>query len=87
MRQCQLPLPSDEGVHDLSRLERSETHSGDRLACFKNTFQEISSVFQATVATATTSFLMGGEIAWIGASTSLVAGAFQLALGQLADLL
>ncbi|KAI0815813.1 major facilitator superfamily domain-containing protein [Xylaria sp. FL0064] len=28
-----------------------------------------------------------GQISWIGASTSLVAGAFQLALGQLADLL
>ncbi|KAI0875882.1 major facilitator superfamily domain-containing protein [Hypoxylon argillaceum] len=28
-----------------------------------------------------------GEISWISASTSLVAGAFQLALGQLADLL
>ncbi|KAI3332128.1 MFS general substrate transporter [Xylariaceae sp. AK1471] len=28
-----------------------------------------------------------GQIAWISASTSLVAGAFQLALGQLADLL
>lgn len=64
----------------------------------------MSFVFQAIVATATTSFLVGvgmivtasigrdlgmtqGEISWISASTSLVAGAFQLALGQLADLL
>ncbi|KAI0971492.1 MFS general substrate transporter [Xylaria arbuscula] len=31
--------------------------------------------------------LTQGEISWISASTSLVAGAFQLALGQLADLL
>ncbi|XDG09462.1 hypothetical protein ABKA04_009077 [Annulohypoxylon sp. FPYF3050] len=88
----------------LSRLERIKTHFGDRPECFKNTFQEVSFVFQATVATATTSFLTGvaliitvpvsrdlgmtqGEIAWISASTSLVAGALQLALGQLADLL
>ncbi|XXG98451.1 hypothetical protein Hte_004775 [Hypoxylon texense] len=94
----------EEEHHDLSRLKRMKTNFGDRPECFKNTFQEISFVFQATVATATTSFLMGvgmiitvpvsqdlgmtqGEIAWISASTSLVAGAFQLALGQLADLL
>lgn len=93
---------------------------GDRPDCFKNTFQEVSFVFQATMATATSSFLTGvclivtasigrdlgmtqGQISWITASTryalfplraivianvmsSLVAGAFQLALGQLADL-
>ncbi|KAI2624148.1 MFS general substrate transporter [Hypoxylon sp. NC1633] len=90
--------------HGLSRLEKSKTNYGERPECFKNTFQEVSFVFQATVATATTSFFIGvtliitvpvardlgmtqGEIAWISASTSLVAGAFQLALGQLADLL
>lgn len=83
---------------------RIKTSFGARPACFRNTFQEVSFVFQATVATATTSFLTGvgmivtasigrdlgmtqGEISWITASTSLVAGAFQLALGQLADLL
>lgn len=43
----------------LSRLERIKTHFGDRPECFKNTFQEVSFVFQATVATATTSFLTG----------------------------
>ncbi|KAI1377684.1 MFS general substrate transporter [Hypoxylon crocopeplum] len=92
------------GDEELGSLERTKTQFGDRPECFKNTFQEISFVFQATVATATTSFLTGvaliitvpvsrdlgmtqGEIAWISASTSLVAGALQLALGQLADLL
>ncbi|KAI0484738.1 major facilitator superfamily domain-containing protein [Xylariaceae sp. FL0804] len=87
-----------------SRLERMRSQFGDRPACFKNTLQEVSFVFQATVATATTSFLTGtaliitvpvsrdlgmtqGQISWITASTSLVAGAFQLGLGQLADLL
>lgn len=87
-----------------SPLSRIKTSFGARPACFRNTFQEVSFVFQATVATATTSFLTGvgmivtasigrdlgmtqGEISWITASTSLVAGAFQLALGQLADLL
>ncbi|KAI1630970.1 major facilitator superfamily domain-containing protein, partial [Biscogniauxia mediterranea] len=88
----------------MSTLERIKTHFGDRPECFKNTLQEVSFVFQATIATATTSFLSGvaliitvpvardlgltqGQISWISASTSLVAGAFQLALGQLADLL
>ncbi|OTB08198.1 hypothetical protein M426DRAFT_317302 [Hypoxylon sp. CI-4A] len=94
----------DDGEKGLSKLEKVKTHFGDRPECFKNTFQEISFVFQATVATATTSFLTGvamiitvpvsrdlgmtqGEIAWISASTSLAAGALQLGLGQLADLL
>lgn len=97
-----------------------ENDFGDRPDCFKSTFQEVSFVFQATMATATSSFLTGvclivtasigrdlgmtqGQISWITASTryalfplraiviaddmsSLVAGAFQLALGQLADL-
>ncbi len=61
-------------------------------------------MFQATIATATSSFFQGatsivtasigrdlgmtqGEITWISASTALTAGAFQLGLGQLADLL
>ncbi|KAI1856221.1 hypothetical protein JX265_011733 [Neoarthrinium moseri] len=97
---------NDEGsdVEQGSALRRFKTNFGERPECFKSTFQEISFVFQATVATATTSFLTGvgmivtanigrdlgmtqGEISWITASTSLVAGAFQLALGQLADLL
>ncbi|KAI0152458.1 MFS general substrate transporter [Hypoxylon sp. NC0597] len=98
------PTINGDEENGLSRIERIKTHFGDRPECFKNTFQEISFVFQATVATATTSFLTGvaliitvpvsqdlnmtqGEIAWISASVSLVAGALQLALGQLADLL
>ncbi|KAI1142396.1 MFS general substrate transporter [Hypoxylon sp. FL0543] len=98
------PAMNGDEEDGLSRIERIKTHFGDRPECFKNTFQEVSFVFQATVATATTSFLTGvaliitvpvsqdlgmtqGEIAWISASVSLVAGAFQLALGQLADLL
>ncbi|KAK7754053.1 hypothetical protein SLS62_003899 [Diatrype stigma] len=85
-------------------LARVVSKFGDRPACFANTLQEVSFVFMATVATATTSFLGGtaqiitvavsqdlgmtqGQVAWITASTSLVAGAFQLPLGQLADLL
>ncbi|KAI1461288.1 MFS general substrate transporter [Annulohypoxylon moriforme] len=98
------PAVNSHEEDGLSRLQRIKTSFGDRPECFKNTFQEVSFVFQATVATATTSFLTGvaliitvpvsrdlgmtqGEIAWISASTSLVAGALQLALGQLADLL
>ncbi|KAH8681577.1 major facilitator superfamily domain-containing protein [Xylariales sp. PMI_506] len=97
--------PSPTDIEDQgSVLSRIKTGFGERPECFKSTFQEVSFVFQATVATATTSFLTGvgmivtarigqdlgmtqGEISWITASTSLVAGAFQLALGQLADLL
>ncbi|KAK3939888.1 major facilitator superfamily domain-containing protein [Diplogelasinospora grovesii] len=82
----------------------SKSAFGDRPACFKNTLQEVAFVFQATNATATTSFFQGasaiitasigrdlgmtqGEITWITASTTLTAGAFQLGVGQLADLL
>ncbi|KAI1113136.1 major facilitator superfamily domain-containing protein [Nemania sp. NC0429] len=95
---------SDEEAGGMSRLERIKTSFGARPECFRNTLQEVAFVMQATVATASTAFLMGtaliitvpvsldlnmtqGEISWISASTSLVAGAFQLALGQLADLL
>ncbi|KAI1802811.1 MFS general substrate transporter [Daldinia bambusicola] len=98
------PAVGDDIEPNMSSLERVKSKFGDRPECFKNTFQEISFIFQATVATATTSFLNGvalvitvpvardlgmtqGEIAWISAATSLVAGALQLALGQLADLL
>ncbi|KAI5919851.1 major facilitator superfamily domain-containing protein [Camillea tinctor] len=98
------PEADADSEQGMSTLQRIKTHFGDRPECFKNTLQEVSFVFQATVATATTSFLSGvaliitvpvardlgltqGQISWISASTSLVAGAFQLALGQLADLL
>ncbi|GAW25028.1 putative major facilitator superfamily protein [Rosellinia necatrix] len=94
---------SDEEA-GMSRLERITTSFGARPDCFKNTLQEVAFVIQATVATASSSFLAGtaliitvpvsldlnmtqGQIAWISASTSLAAGAFQLPLGQLADLL
>jgi hypothetical protein len=40
-------------------LARVKTKFGERPKCFKNTFQEVSFVFQATVATATSSFLTG----------------------------
>ncbi|KAI8959004.1 MFS general substrate transporter [Daldinia sp. FL1419] len=98
------PTAGSDEEQGMSTLERIKTQFGDRPECFKNTFQEVSFIFQATVATATTSFLSGvglvitvpvahdlgmtqGEIAWISASTSLAAGALQLGLGQLADLL
>lgn len=77
---------------------------GARPACFTSTLQECLFVFQATTATATSSFFQGasailtvsigrdlgmtqGQISWITASTALTAGAFQLGLGQAADLL
>ena len=77
---------------------------GPRPAYFKNTFQEVAFVSQATIATATNSFFGGavsivtasigrdlgmtqGQITWISAASSLTAGAFQLGLGQMADLL
>ena len=78
--------------------------NGPRPAYFKNTFQEVAFVSQATIATATNSFFAGavsivtasigrdlgmtqGQITWISAASALTAGAFQLGLGQMADLL
>ena len=40
-------------------LTRVKSKFGDRPECFANTLQEMSFVFMATVATATTSFLAG----------------------------
>ncbi|KAI0022755.1 MFS general substrate transporter [Xylariomycetidae sp. FL0641] len=94
----------EEAELGVSPLEKIRTHFGDRPECFNHTIKEVSFVFMATVATATTSFLTGtamivtvpvsrdlnmtqGQISWITAAPSLVAGAFQLAMGQLADLL
>ncbi len=78
--------------------------NGPRPVYFKNTFQEVAFVSQATIATATNSFFAGavsivtasigrdlgmtqGQITWISAASALTAGAFQLGLGQMADLL
>ncbi|KLU92346.1 hypothetical protein MAPG_11292 [Magnaporthiopsis poae ATCC 64411] len=80
------------------------TGSGSGPALFRSTAHEVIFVFQATVATASSTFLTGAsaivtasiggdlattpsEISWIAVSTSLTAGAFQLGLGRLADLL
>lgn len=118
----ELNLCTDEGASEGENAPNGIRDDFDhRPDCFKSTFQEVSFVFQATMATATSSFLTGvclivtasigrdlgmtqGQISWITASTrcalplkiivhsianpqsSLVAGAFQLALGQLADL-
>ncbi|KFA55543.1 hypothetical protein S40293_02028 [Stachybotrys chartarum IBT 40293] len=77
---------------------------GERPSCFRNSLQEVSFVFIATVAMATNTFLTGStvvitaavgadlnmsqsQISWIAAAATLTAGAFQLALGQLSDLL
>ncbi|KAI0106287.1 major facilitator superfamily domain-containing protein [Nemania sp. FL0031] len=76
----------DDKETDMSRLERITTSFGARPECFKSTLQEVAFVLQATVATASSSFLAGTALI-ITVPVSLVAGAFQLALGQLADLL
>ncbi|KAL2133539.1 hypothetical protein VTI74DRAFT_2192 [Chaetomium olivicolor] len=87
-----------------SQEDQTKNTFGARPACFSSTLQETAFVFQATLATATSSFFQGasaiitasighdlgmsqGQITWITASTALTAGAFQLGLGQLADLL
>ncbi|CAM1511470.1 Fc.00g089830.m01.CDS01 [Cosmosporella sp. VM-42] len=98
----EVPTSRDSGrdVEDV----KSKNPRGERPACFKNTFQEVSFVFMATIAMATNTFLTGStvivtasigrdlgmsqsQISWISAATTLTAGAFQLALGQIADLL
>ncbi|KAK0627672.1 major facilitator superfamily-domain-containing protein [Immersiella caudata] len=101
------PVIGDEEAHHLrDGVSRPswQDRFGARPECFKNTFQEVAFVFQATNATAASSFFQGasaiitvsigrelamtqGEISWITASTALTAGAFQLGLGQMADLL
>lgn len=99
----------------LSRIQSEEHRSpsrnpditqstSNRPACFRSTVQEVSFVGQATVAMASSTFLVGAtsivtasigkdlgmtqaEIVWIAAASTLTAGAFQLAVGQLSDLL
>ncbi|KAI1738779.1 major facilitator superfamily domain-containing protein [Xylaria scruposa] len=93
---------SSEGADDdkeagMSTLERITTSFGARPDCFKNTLQEVAFVLQATVATASSAFLAGTaliitvpvsiDLNMTQGEISLTAGAFQLALGQLADLL
>ncbi|TGJ82330.1 hypothetical protein E0Z10_g6426 [Xylaria hypoxylon] len=75
----------DDKEPGMTQLERITTSFGDRPECFKNTLQEVAFVMQATVATASSAFLAGTAL--IITVPVLVAGAFQLPLGQLADLL
>lgn len=55
-----LTLSTDEGASERKHAANgANNYFGDRPDCFKNTFQEVSFVFQATMATATSSFLTG----------------------------
>lgn len=55
-----LTLSTDEGASERKHAANgTNNYFGDRPECFKNTFQEVSFVFQATMATATSSFLTG----------------------------
>lgn len=49
----------DKEAGGMTRLERITTSFGDRPEYFRNTLQEVAFVMQATVATASTAFLMG----------------------------
>jgi len=103
------PAASDPSLDEEAHLSNGVSKAnwkdkfGTRPDCFTSTFQEMAFIFQATNATAASSFFQGataiitvsigkdlgmtqGEISWITASTALTAGAFQLGLGQLADL-
>jgi len=101
---AQAPTPTQDNADAEKAGAKPANTFGERPACFRNTVQEGAFVFQATMATATSSFFQGasaiitasighsldmtqGQITWITASTALTAGAFQLGLGQLADLL
>ncbi|KAI9171079.1 MFS-type transporter [Paramyrothecium foliicola] len=95
--------PELEAGHSTSPKNDSKANAiGERPACFRNTLQEVSFVFMATIGMATNTFLVGAtvivtaaigkdlgmsqsQISWIGAATTLTAGAFQLSLGQLSD--
>lgn len=53
-------LYTNEGTSEgVNAVDGIKNDFGDRPDCFKSTFQEISFVFQATMATATSSFLTG----------------------------
>lgn len=53
-------LYTNEGTSEgENAFDRIKSDFGDRPDCFKSTFQEVSFVFQATMATATSSFLTG----------------------------
>lgn len=55
-----LALSADEGASEgKNAADGTNSYFGDRPDCFKNTFQEVSFIFQATMATATSSFLTG----------------------------
>lgn len=55
-----LTLSTDESASERKHAAKgTKNYFGDRPECFKNTFQEVSFVFQATMATATSSFLTG----------------------------
>lgn len=55
-----LTLSTDESASERKDAANgTNNYFGDRPECFKNTFQEVSFVFQATMATATSSFLTG----------------------------
>ncbi|KAI8956260.1 major facilitator superfamily domain-containing protein [Xylaria longipes] len=95
--QASVGVAGDDKEAGMSTLERITTSFGARPECFKNTLQEVAFVLQATVATASSAFLAGTaliitvpvslDLNMTQGQISLVAGAFQLALGQLADLL
>lgn len=56
----ELNLDTDEdGSERENAGNTSKSYFGDRPDCFKSTWQEVSFVFQATMATATSSFLTG----------------------------
>lgn len=50
------------GGEDTAVQKTKVSTIGERPACFKNTFQEVSFVFMATVAMATSTFLTGATV-------------------------
>lgn len=53
-------LSADESASERENAAHgTNNYFGDRPDCFKSTFQEVSFIFQATMATATSSFLTG----------------------------
>ncbi|KAI6357914.1 hypothetical protein MCOR25_007524 [Pyricularia grisea] len=90
-RDAVVPAPKHSWLGDRPAVFRTTVH--EVLFVFMATSAVMAwSFLNGAVATVTAEIgrdlhMSQGEITWISASTSLTAGAFQLALGQLADLL
>lgn len=58
----QVPTSGREVEDAAVKVDGGKKSIGERPACFRNTFQEVSFVFMATIAMATNTFLTGSTV-------------------------